>query len=120
MCAFSLSQYVANVDESPAYMGGKENMWRKLNLDGKTQSSMLSPLIFQEHSSPSLPPLHPTHSHTLAHTVLPCHSFLHNIVVFLEHAHMPGGLSLERLQSFKRPPTQAEQIEHIKAVTSMR
>jgi len=31
-------QYVAGVDESPAYMGGKENVWRKLNLDGKLQS----------------------------------------------------------------------------------
>jgi len=32
-------QYVAGVDESPAYMGGKENVWRKLNLDGKTAVS---------------------------------------------------------------------------------
>ena len=60
-----------------------------------------------------------THN-THTHTVLPHHSFLHNIVTFLERAHMPGGLSLERLQSFTRPPTQAEQIEQIKAVTSMR
>ena len=28
-------QYAANVDESPAYLGGKENSWRKLNLDGE-------------------------------------------------------------------------------------
>lgn len=28
-------QYAANVDESPAYLGGKENTWRKLNLDGQ-------------------------------------------------------------------------------------
>ena len=54
------------------------------------------------------------------HTVLPHRSFLHNIVTFLECAHLPGGLSLERLQSFARPPTQTEQIEQIKAVTSMR
>ncbi|XP_071085227.1 uncharacterized protein CXorf58-like [Haliotis cracherodii] len=26
-------QYLANVDETPAYMGGKENYWRKLTLD---------------------------------------------------------------------------------------
>ena len=43
LCDLSLSllhtQYVANVDESPAYMGGKENTWRKLNLDGKMPSS---------------------------------------------------------------------------------
>lgn len=43
LCVLSLSllhtQYVANVDESPAYMGGKENTWRKLNLDGKMPSS---------------------------------------------------------------------------------
>ena len=30
-------QFVASVDESPAYMGGKENVWRKLNLDGELQ-----------------------------------------------------------------------------------
>ena len=28
-------QYAANVDESPAYLGGKENTWRRLNLDGQ-------------------------------------------------------------------------------------
>ncbi len=33
---------------------------------------------------------------------------------------MPGGASLERLQVLTRPPTQAEQVELIKAVSSMR
>jgi hypothetical protein len=28
-------QYAANVDESPAYLGGKDNTWRRLNLDGQ-------------------------------------------------------------------------------------
>ena len=28
-------QYTANVDESPAYLGGKENTWRRLSLDGQ-------------------------------------------------------------------------------------
>lgn len=27
-------QYLSNVDETPAKMGGKENYWRKLTLDG--------------------------------------------------------------------------------------
>ena len=30
----SLFQYLTNIDESPAKMGGKENYWRKLTLDG--------------------------------------------------------------------------------------
>ena len=34
----SIFQYLANVDETPAKMGGKENYWRKLTLDGKTLS----------------------------------------------------------------------------------
>ena len=28
------SKYMANLDETPAIYGGKENYWRKLNLDG--------------------------------------------------------------------------------------
>ena len=28
-------QYLTNIDETPAKMGGKENYWRKLTLDGK-------------------------------------------------------------------------------------
>ena len=28
-------QYVATVDETPAYLGGKDNTWRRLNLDGE-------------------------------------------------------------------------------------
>lgn len=28
-------QYAANMDESPAYLGGKENAWRKMNLGGE-------------------------------------------------------------------------------------
>ncbi|KAI8515117.1 Chromosome X 58 [Branchiostoma belcheri] len=27
-------QYLSNMDETPAYMGGKENLWRKLSLEG--------------------------------------------------------------------------------------
>jgi hypothetical protein len=27
-------QYLSNLDETPAYLGGKENYWRKLSLDG--------------------------------------------------------------------------------------
>lgn len=33
LCVFF--QYLTNIDESPAKMGGKENYWRKLTLDGK-------------------------------------------------------------------------------------
>ena len=83
-------------------------------------STNLSEIFTLSHPAPLSNQLPPPPPNTHTHTVLPCHSFLHNIVVFLERAHMPGGLSLGRLQSFKRPPTQAEQIEHIKAVTSMR
>ena len=32
--AIYLPQYAATVDETPAYLGGKDNTWRKLNLDG--------------------------------------------------------------------------------------
>ena len=28
-------QYVSLMDETPSYMGGKGNSWRKLTLDGK-------------------------------------------------------------------------------------
>lgn len=28
-------QYAANLDETPAIYGGKENYWRRLELDGK-------------------------------------------------------------------------------------
>lgn len=38
-----LFQYLANVDEAPASLGGKENYWRKLTLD-----SMLSSLKVHE------------------------------------------------------------------------
>ncbi len=31
-------QYVANVDETPAYMGGKDNTWRRLNMERKSTS----------------------------------------------------------------------------------
>ena len=31
----SVLQYVATVDETPAYLGGKDNTWRKLNLEGR-------------------------------------------------------------------------------------
>lgn len=31
-------QYVANVDETPAYMGGKDNTWRRLNMEGRPHS----------------------------------------------------------------------------------
>lgn len=31
----SFLQYMANVDESPAYLGGKENAWRRLDLTCK-------------------------------------------------------------------------------------
>lgn len=77
-------QYMTNLDESPAFMGGRENTWRKINLD-----------------------------------VLPRHSFLHSLVEFLEQAHFPSGLSLQRLQSLAHPPSQAQQIDHIKVVTSL-
>lgn len=30
-----LLQYMANVDESPAYLGGKDNTWRRLDLTSK-------------------------------------------------------------------------------------
>lgn len=32
---FMSFQYLANTDETPASMGGKENYWRKLTLDGE-------------------------------------------------------------------------------------
>ena len=32
---FSFFQYLTNIDESPAKLGGKENYWRKLTLDGR-------------------------------------------------------------------------------------
>lgn len=38
-CSFLFIQYVSNLDETPAYMGGKENTWRKPNLDGVLQYS---------------------------------------------------------------------------------
>ena len=65
------------------------------------------------------------------HTALPRHSLLHNIIEFLEQDQTHLGpprlkgkisrttASLERLQSLRRPPTQHEQIEHIKAVSSL-
>ena len=28
-------QYLSNLDEMPAYMGGRDNLWRKLDLNGK-------------------------------------------------------------------------------------
>ena len=119
------------MDESPAYMGGKENQWRKLNLDGKSIALPL-PGLTPPHSSPCHSFLHtciplsltllpsPLSPPPPPLTVLPRHSFLYNIVDFLTRAHLPGGMSLERMQSLTRPPTQAEQIEYIKAVSSMR
>uniref|UniRef100_A0A0B6ZF76 Uncharacterized protein n=1 Tax=Arion vulgaris TaxID=1028688 RepID=A0A0B6ZF76_9EUPU len=35
-------QYLANLDESPAWQGGKENCWRKLTLDGHMYIQVLS------------------------------------------------------------------------------
>ena len=32
----SLLQYMANMDERPAYLGGKDNTWRQLNLTCKS------------------------------------------------------------------------------------
>ena len=61
----------------------------------------------------------------LSPTALPRHSLLHNLVEFLEQAQLGGNgeratAPIERLQSFTRPPTQYEQIEHIKTVSSLR
>ena len=41
-------QYAANVDESPAYLGGKENTWRRLNLDGQFISTVVCFYYLQE------------------------------------------------------------------------
>ena len=77
-------QYVANMDETPAYLGGKDNTWRQLNLDA-----------------------------------LPRHSFLHNLVEYLEERGR-GRESIERLASLTRPQTQTEQAHIIKTVSSLR
>lgn len=84
-------QYVATVDESPAYLGGKDNTWRKLNLQA-----------------------------------LPRHSMMYSVIELLERsaAATPSrggsrGLSLEKLRSFTRPPSQMEQIQRIKTVSSL-
>ena len=59
-------------------------------------------------------------------TALPRHSFLHNLVDFLEQSQRGPQrgqritTSLQRLQSLTRPPTQYEQIERIKTVSLLR
>ena len=43
-------QYVSLMDETPSYMGGKGNSWRKLTLDGKLKKwfhSISSSIIFK-------------------------------------------------------------------------
>ena len=51
------------------------------------------------------------------HAALPRHSVMYSVVELLEHSVVPGGLSLEKLRSFTRPPTQVEQIQRIKTVS---
>ncbi|CAI8019508.1 Putative uncharacterized protein CXorf58 [Geodia barretti] len=90
-CIVGSIQYVSTVDETPAYLGGKDNTWRKLNLEA-----------------------------------LPRHSMMYSVLELLETcsggsaAAPSGGLSLEKLRSFTRPPTQTEQIQRIKTVSSLR
>ena len=52
---------------------------------------------------------------------LPRHSLLHNLVEFLEQSQTGQTTtpSLQRLQSFTRLPTQNEQVERIKTVSSL-
>ena len=45
---------------------------------------------------------------------------MYSVLELLEHSMVPGGgLSLEKLRSFTRPPTQVEQIQRIKTISSL-
>ena len=48
-------QYAANVDESPAYLGGKENTWRRLNLDGQCVFTIYKSAVFKANQYSHLP-----------------------------------------------------------------
>ncbi|XP_052107092.1 uncharacterized protein CXorf58-like [Mytilus californianus] len=50
-------QYLANVDESPATMGGKENYWRKLTLDDLSRRTIFYDIVdylYNQRMSPRL------------------------------------------------------------------
>ena len=53
-------QYAANLDETPAYMGGKENTWRRLNLDGQFCTYVHAHVYMLTHTSM-------THTRTYTH-----------------------------------------------------
>ncbi|XP_078612468.1 uncharacterized protein CXorf58-like isoform X4 [Branchiostoma floridae x Branchiostoma japonicum] len=38
-------QYLSNMDETPAYMGGKENLWRKLSLEALPRQSIMYDIV---------------------------------------------------------------------------
>ena len=113
-------QYVSLIDETPSYMGGKGNSWRKLTLDGKLKK----PLRILWNSYDAFSFLKSTSwllfNTLFSLTVLPRQTIFYDVVEYLYNKKLAPRLREEIPKLLLRPNNEKTKLEHIKMISEIR